>query len=728
MLDGTSIKVSSTDPSLIEGEVPEHLQNVPREALDVLGVEGVSTVELSLSEIREIGELSRQANPFRVRYDNELDLSSLGQARAAEILEINRKPTRGKALPRIQRSEIKTIARLAKDGLPDVTGRVLKAMAALQSFKKEEFASLQEAADSNQIIDVSELEDAYLKLGEFFGMTPSVGTIRMIETLWDIIDKRNERNQRKINELSNPVHTPAKGFFRALRVTEKKAGTLLRHGVGRQRARVEKIISDGTKVFEELKDITDQQQVLGATIILDRLYEMKTALSEEGLEHSDEELAVLAAAEQYLIQRANECIQIVQKLAPNIIQSPSLKKPIDELALPIVSHKIEQKRAEEATGFSRALSEANNIIVGGRRLKQNKRLPEPQRLIDDLDRLFQKEPERHILEKGMIAAIVSGRFTSFVETVQRVKEGDVTTDTVLATLWRNRATAMRNVAETDLGNSMETLETLVEVYSNEIENLLGSDNATRIKNAIDRFYNRPVPSETQAQTIQEPVGRDELLSKVFSRNELIGELDWTVLPKSEDGADASLEQTAREIVAEAQERAERGVKIEIDLTRLNILKNLREFWGKDRCEYFRGTLRNKGATASSDRPDEYIVVVLKELDAHGNVTMEHAVAESPIVGEHAVYVLRGDVAAGSWREVFSLPKPDALDLGARKLKHTKGDGRPMVDLLTERAATLLRASTEDFFRIRFQGSSYWLRKMGSYALSNQFHKEESTSL
>jgi hypothetical protein len=204
---------------------------------------------------------------------------------------------------------------------------------------------------------------------------------------------------------------------------------------------------------------------------------------------------------------------------------------------------------------------------------------------------------------------------------------------------------------------------------------------------------------------------------LIESNEMYVELDWTVLPDDE----GELTQQAKDIVKQIESRSEEtGRKADIDLDRLNILRNIREAWGKDRCYYARGTLGNRPKVniAGKEYPDEYIVLVLQDINKDGNILTEHAIAESPVVGPNAMYVFRSDVSEGyNWRQVYSLPKRQARALGARRVKHTTSNGRSIVDELTDKVTCLLTATPEEFENVKFSsGKIYLARSAGHLAL------------
>lgn len=164
------------------------------------------------------------------------------------------------------------------------------------------------------------------------------------------------------------------------------------------------------------------------------------------------------------------------------------------------------------------------------------------------------------------------------------------------------------------------------------------------------------------------------------------ELDWAILPQGD------LEASARDLVSSIKQNRPTS-EVSIDLERLKSLEEIRQGWGPDRSYYVRGAFKRRVVRKDGKEcPDEYIVLVLQDFDEDNNLQAEHAVAESPIVGPHAMYVYRQDAGEGfSWRDVMAMPKSDAKLFNARAVKHNK-TGLPV----QEKALHLLRVSKDEF--------------------------------
>lgn len=188
------------------------------------------------------------------------------------------------------------------------------------------------------------------------------------------------------------------------------------------------------------------------------------------------------------------------------------------------------------------------------------------------------------------------------------------------------------------------------------------------------------------------------------------EVKWEVLPPGD------LLDHAKEII-EGMEEAGRNqngyIPPVIDPSRLKSLEEIRELWGADSAYYMKGALKQRRKVRDDKRecPDQYIVLILQDEDKDGNI-IEHAVAESPIAGPHALYVYRQDVNPDvSWREVMSRSKADARQLGARPVKHPSGLGSDeLVATMSERVSALLTVNTEEFLRVEFNGQRIRINK------------------
>lgn len=177
-------------------------------------------------------------------------------------------------------------------------------------------------------------------------------------------------------------------------------------------------------------------------------------------------------------------------------------------------------------------------------------------------------------------------------------------------------------------------------------------------------------------------------------------LNWEVLPIEE------LQQRAAAIVETASRRGFNAKSI--DLARLAVLSDISRQWGIEDSYYAYGWLGSREMVIDGDQeaPDQYLLVILQEKDSDGNITAEHAVAESPIAGPHAMYVFRQDVSEGlDWREVLALPKSYARFYGARALRHVEVQGETLNQTMARKASTLLSCNATEFPHIEFTGKS-----------------------
>lgn len=185
------------------------------------------------------------------------------------------------------------------------------------------------------------------------------------------------------------------------------------------------------------------------------------------------------------------------------------------------------------------------------------------------------------------------------------------------------------------------------------------------------------------------------------------ELNFQILP-----SDMNLRALSEDIYAESTNLE----KVRVDLGRVQVLEDIRQLFGKDKCYFARGI--RSGVTYANDKneriDEDFIVLVMQNHDARGLVISEDALAISPISRRHAAFYIRQEASEGlSWREIFGLSKTDAKDLGARKLKFVGTEELDPYEAMREKIFTLAAGRTEDFgdeLRYDFAIKQYVLRK------------------
>ncbi|MDT5045593.1 MAG: hypothetical protein QOG75_1446, partial [Mycobacterium sp.] len=102
---------------------------------------------------------------------------------------------------------------------------------------------------------------------------------------------------------------------------------------------------------------------------------------------------------------------------------------------------------------------------------------------------------------------------------------------------------------------------------------------------------------------------------------------------------------------------------QVDEQRVTVLEDIEKHYGADRCEW------HERAASSSGFDNHYVILTIKSANDSG----DHAVAISPLAGEHATYVVRSDCAQANWMTVLAQSKPDARELGALTFHFTGTD-------------------------------------------------------
>jgi len=131
--------------------------------------------------------------------------------------------------------------------------------------------------------------------------------------------------------------------------------------------------------------------------------------------------------------------------------------------------------------------------------------------------------------------------------------------------------------------------------------------------------------------------------------------------------------------------------------KLQVLKDLEQHFGPDRCQRLRGipSRNNLAGPFDSNINGSYLVLVIRHIDRSGHHVGDDAIAISPLAGQATFYV-RHDAVDHSWKEIFSYPKRDATAMGARRLLLKGGTGWDPATALRERLIALAQCSPHQF--------------------------------
>lgn len=699
-------KSGSIDP--VSGDVDELLQAVPAETLELLDTESAKELETSFYYMDWLTGVKKHPEPFSARASEPADFSFLPPEKA----ELAEAVLSGKlSIPKGYSAPVARQAYQVSGAATDSYGHCRKSLHSAG----EEIKKIGKDIDEQILVPFHERSYRFniyavaAAINGLYGQAaviPSRATTQAIETLY---------RRAKFLEDKAKGRNPTAIAGRLVQVQSKKTEQNIENTarLARHRSTVTKL---GTTTYDLLRPVINFEEAMAAATVLvcvDRAREKLAVLGDSS------RISQLSTTEQFLLGRAKSARSVLASADRTVLEIPSVKKALSNLSSrSLVGEAIQEerrRRLDEAKEFSVQLSVARDIALGGQRLKPNKLLSSPADVASQLEPLL--ENLEGAAKRGLVIAILSGRFTRLQESLERLLQESY--DEAVRTMEAERPDVVRILRElgASLTKHMEDLRDLTIFDPDNLSAAIGEPGLEKVIKAVDDYFNPPEKGESSPMTSTGSRSIEEALP----HSELINQLDWTVLPQEE----RELEWVAIEIVEAAKKRVAKGAKIEIDLERLTILKNVRQVWNERHGNsshhfYARGTLKDRGliSVEGDDHPDEYIVLVLQKKDEQGKVILEHAIAESPITRVNALYLLRSDVAPGSWEEIFSLSKKEARGFGARGLHHTKGDGRSVVEVLTDRVNLLLNCPPEDFFSIRFDGARIWLRRRLGHSAIN----------
>lgn len=689
------------------------LARVSPEVIAVLGEETVLGIEQLSHSIDWIDELAHSPDPFDNKdRSGEADFSFMKPKQVAQVEDF----IAARADRKGREELLKGLRSSILAGRSFKLGKLAYAAYAVSRLKIKKVRSTLDrcGTDINELVNSQsqghrldlEAAEAHVNTLSKAGLNlPTETTLQIIRDMFKIA----ENLQQKISErsLSRLVRATADRQKRRISPNVEKVERLIEYSQLTGRL--------GSVNHELLQSLVQEEEVVFVASLLELVMTSKESLAAR-LETGEPQSAATLEAERYLAKKAETTESVLRNIDPKILDLPEIKSLFGGLRTTpladVEQSRKEHEQLERISGLSNQITEARDILKGGRRLESSKDLPNPETVADDLYNLLSDEEKKIRLlspeESGVIIAILADRFSSFLDTLERVQR-DAPDDEVLKTVTGLRPGIIKSLHDFNIVQHTKRLtEILQSERRKELLRTLRESNVIKLEAALAEFAKREKePARPAEPTERKPVSVETFLGK----DELFARLDWTVLPEGE----LELEKAAREIVADAEARAIKGTNVVIDLDRLNILKKIRDNWGRDKCYYARGSLsgRRRVYIEGQENPDEYIVLVLQQLDDKESVVAEHAIAESPIAGHNALYVFREDVSEGlSWREVYSLPKLDTRELGARRIKHTKAedDTRPLVDVMTDRVASLLSVEPAEFPKVEFHGRSVRVAK------------------
>lgn len=684
-----------TELSSANSSEEELLTGIQPAVIEILGKDVVLAIEQTYGFLVTVDDLAKQPNPFDAKKPYELDLSSIDidQRKKAQLEEFIKKHSSPKGRQELLAglysgaifSRSQKLNKLGVD-VYEACYRQAKEVSATLDRSGEEIDRLLADLGPADVKAPSfeDINDQIVALNGAAGNLPTEATIRAIKDLFDIVVDLDEKI----------VDRSWLGVMKGTISRYQGAAVRNKERVEKLNKFVQVVRELGHSTYEMIRPALQVKEIDAALGILGWLDEAKKSLANTS--GSEQYLQDSLVVERYLQTEVAKVELILKALPPRILEIPEVRSFLGGLRSTPLSDAERSRQVKEdqekVRDLNNAVSEARDILNAPHRLevKNQERI---QKIADSLYALSRtKESPLTAEENGVVVAIIAGKFESFCRTLSSLQTTEK--DERLVIIERQRLEAVKRLRSFNLSGAMDKIKLAVDQYSDMLREVLSSEEFVKLELGVEKFYEI-------AENAERPVPSALKIEDVLDNGELFSRLDWTVLPRGE----FELERAAREIVATAQERAEKGAHIQIDLERLIVLRNIKEKWGADRCYYARGTLSGRGRVTVEgvEQPDEYIVLVLQNLDGDGRITTEHAVAESPIAGHNATYVLRGDVTEFSWRDVYSLSKKDARALGARAVKHTKGDGSGLVNVMTNRVSYLLSCEPVEFSAIRFSG-------------------------
>lgn len=185
-----------------------------------------------------------------------------------------------------------------------------------------------------------------------------------------------------------------------------------------------------------------------------------------------------------------------------------------------------------------------------------------------------------------------------------------------------------------------------------------------------------------------PASRPPKRHKSNVTAELTSVLDFEVLPPGTD---------VRRLVEGLVRRRPLNAIGTVDPERVQVIVDIKDHFGAHHCRVARGrhSRPTVGHSHGGNVDEDYLVLVIQRLRRDGTMA-EDAVAISPLANKNATYYVRHDVSQTSWRDVFSQPKREAQELGARRLVFKEGPDMTAYEAMRQKIIALSKCSSFEF--------------------------------
>lgn len=394
-------------------------------AAELIGDEALGYIDRSDRVLSELDRLGSTADPFaHDERGSEADLSFLKPKQTEIVMNYHgpSRPFTGMTAREIAKFGRRSAMRLR--GIhKDVLERLEDAAPVLKEVGEEITRTAVESPNNLRVSMLPELQQLMGDLVAARDRSPSRATFVVVDNLYAAtVSSRSHATNIMENRGLTLIPRKMGEFTDDIRRRQTTFKEVARAG-GKFRA-------SGSELFKEIRGLITIEQIKEAAALLDIVDAAKQRLpAGNGLE--GDELEATIAAEEYLTASAARAASILKDSDPSILRDKKLGPIIRRLSqhTPGRSRETESEEALPALGNDvlGQLTEAKNIMRGGRRLKPNgngQTEREIKRTADELHAL--KDGEENALlnpeESGVIVAMVTGKFESFARVFTAIRQ------------------------------------------------------------------------------------------------------------------------------------------------------------------------------------------------------------------------------------------------------------------------------------------------------------------
>lgn len=466
----------------------ELLRGVDPQVVELLGLDRVREIEQVSAQLAWTTELARTPSPYLEDGPNEIDLSDV-RPEYRKRIEVG--SFTGGGIPSNKRMRpLKKALKIGKKADMDFHQRHMSVKVGLNHLADETNRKFYDfiTDPENNSLDFAAVLEFLDSQRELAAELPSRGSLKTLENIFVVY-----RNSLQLR-LQRVIFHPALGGLIKRSVSYIDARARNVRLMAKDAAAIRKA---GTRQHEDMLSMIKVENILLVSELMDRVEERKIALIHLVDNPVDDQIDALRLSEEYLNSKVTLSESVLRESGFGGIDDPRTRADIQRLGTSALANalKLKQEQADQdkVKPFSQKLTEARDILRGGRRLQNGGNGGTIQKMADGLHNITMPGERNRLLEheeSGLIVAIVLDKLGNLQEVLSKVQASEK--DEIIEILERSRADVIVILQHFDLQKAMTNINNVLGSYAarQRVDEVLGHEAMKKLEIAVEDFLQR----------------------------------------------------------------------------------------------------------------------------------------------------------------------------------------------------------------------------------------------